>query len=462
MAGRRFADKAGPRNSQRLEKKIPSAPLNTEDKTITYPLATKREDHMKKIHGENESVNINFTTTRSFVEYFIKKNEIKLNGCLDVVSSKEIDLEQIPIEMNRLLEKEVGCAQKIVNTKVMLSEYHLQIKSLIEKENKERFKKIMTYKKDENHNLKKLINLIYPESYDDRVELDNIDKRMSAYYALQNFIGQVKLKELGKQHFYPMMVILSGTLQGAGKSKIIEHILSPIKTMVAQVSLSMITDERCTPMRKDFRVLHCDEMQGAGRMEIEAFKSVVTETESNYRPMYSNHTVKIKHNAVLIGTSNKFTFETMKDTTGNRRLFDIDVMTKVDIQELHKIDALAIWQDVNVEAQTYNNLNLIYENFIYKVQAEFKNEDPIEEFIGEMNMETGNRWVSYGKIDFAFLEYGKSVNRFDKLNRRDFHMKLKKVHGFRETIRDGRHGIWLTKEAEERILRIGMYSLSSS
>lgn len=365
-----------------------------------------------------------FKNTQTFVKYFIDKFNVTVDLDENILCHDAKEFKEPEIFMYRTLEDEVGAAQKIVNTRNMINEFNYEIKRMKDFNRSQQIEKIMKYKKDENKNLEKLVNLIYPEDFKDEFEDRDIKrkKRMAAYFIIRNFIAQNKLKESDTHHFYPVMPIFCGPGHGMGKSKIVDGLLKPLKSCRAKISLSMLTDERCTPMRGEYKIFQCDEMQGAGKSDVEVFKGVITEDYSSYKPHYTHKLVKVKNYCTAIGTSNKFSFETIKDTTGNRRVFDIDVMYKIDIPELEKIDFLAIWQDVDVKNETYDKLNSTYEEVIYPVQASNKCSSVIDEFVEIFEIDKGNKWVSYKALDHAWIEFCKQYNYNERTKMSELHM----------------------------------------
>lgn len=86
-------------------------------------------------------------------------------------------------------------------------------------------------------------------------------------------------------------------------------------------------------------VIEISEMDGMNRTEAGTIKSFLSTKEDKYRPAYGRATVTHKRQSILIGTSNEREF--LKDDTGNRRFWPIDVgkgvPTKSVFEELPKV-----------------------------------------------------------------------------------------------------------------------------
>lgn len=86
-------------------------------------------------------------------------------------------------------------------------------------------------------------------------------------------------------------------------------------------------------------VIEISEMDGMNRTDAGTIKSFLSTKEDKYRPAYGRATVTHKRQSILIGTSNEREF--LKDDTGNRRFWPIDVgkntPTKNVFEELPKV-----------------------------------------------------------------------------------------------------------------------------
>ena len=72
------------------------------------------------------------------------------------------------------------------------------------------------------------------------------------------------------------------------------------------------------------------ELKGMRKMEVESIKSFVSRQEDIYRPAYGRRVEHVQRGCVFIGTSNADDY--LKDITGNRRFWPIEVTGKTDLK----------------------------------------------------------------------------------------------------------------------------------
>ena len=70
-------------------------------------------------------------------------------------------------------------------------------------------------------------------------------------------------------------------------------------------------------------VIEISEMDGMNTTKADTLKSFLSAQQDKYRPAYGRETVTNKRQCIIIGTSNEREF--LKDDTGNRRFWPIDV-----------------------------------------------------------------------------------------------------------------------------------------
>lgn len=117
---------------------------------------------------------------------------------------------------------------------------------------------------------------------------------------------------------YDQVVIFSGQ-QGIGKS-----------TFVAKLGQKWFSDSLTNFSSKDAResirgvwLVELGELTALDKSENEAAKQFISQREDVYRPSYGKNTVNYPRRCVFFGTSNKTEF--LRDPTGNRRFWPIDV-----------------------------------------------------------------------------------------------------------------------------------------
>lgn len=125
------------------------------------------------------------------------------------------------------------------------------------------------------------------------------------------------------------MIVLVGP-QGCGKSQ-----------TVRRLGCGWFTDTLTTVQGKEayeqiqgFWIVEIAELAAMKRSEVEAIKNFVGKSEDTYRAAYGRHTETNKRQCVFIGTTNTHDF--LKDQTGNRRFFPVDVHPEKAIKSIWK------------------------------------------------------------------------------------------------------------------------------
>ena len=114
------------------------------------------------------------------------------------------------------------------------------------------------------------------------------------------------------------MLVLVGA-QGRGKSEIIKRL-----------GRSWFSDTITTIQGKDayeqiqgFWLIEIPELQAMKKADVETIKMFTSKSEDSYRAAYDRFTCTRKRQCVFFGTTNRFEF--LKDTTGNRRFWPVDI-----------------------------------------------------------------------------------------------------------------------------------------
>ncbi len=131
---------------------------------------------------------------------------------------------------------------------------------------------------------------------------------------------------------FDSIVVLVGK-QGCGKSQIIkklggEWFSDTLTTMQGKEAYEQI---------QGFWIIEIAELAAMKRAEIESIKHFVSKSEDAYRAAYGRRVSNYKRQCVFFGTTN--THEFLRDMTGNRRFWPIDVNPE--------IAPLSIWQDLD-------------------------------------------------------------------------------------------------------------------
>ena len=152
---------------------------------------------------------------------------------------------------------------------------------------------------------------------------------------------------------YDQVVIFSGP-QGVGKS-----------TFLRKLGRNWFSDSIASFQGKDAReslrgvwIIELGELTALDKSEAEAAKQFISQCEDWYRPSYGQNTQQYPRRCVFFGTSNKTEF--LRDSTGNRRFWPIDVcrqQPKYDLKVMDEADWLddatvdQIWAEAMVAYQ---------------------------------------------------------------------------------------------------------------
>lgn len=138
------------------------------------------------------------------------------------------------------------------------------------------------------------------------------------------------------------MPVLSGP-QGLGKSTIIKKLG---KEWYSD-SLTTVNGKEAYEQLQGVWILEMGEMMATKKADIEAVKHFLSKTEDIYRVAYGRRTSRFPRQSVFIGTTNDREF--LRDRTGNRRFWPIDVAvkpnTKSVFNDLTEYEVNQIWAE---------------------------------------------------------------------------------------------------------------------
>lgn len=120
---------------------------------------------------------------------------------------------------------------------------------------------------------------------------------------------------------YDTMLTLVGP-QGCGKSQIIKRLGGEWFSD----TLDSMRGKDAYEQIQGFWIIEVGELAAMKKMEVEATKMFITKTEDSYRAAYGHHVETHKRQCVFFGTTNTHDF--LKDVTGNRRFWPVDVDPK--------------------------------------------------------------------------------------------------------------------------------------
>jgi hypothetical protein len=205
--------------------------------------------------------------------------------------------------------------------------------------------------------------------------------------AMQSHFWQIKRK-LGGHYTneYPLMVIFTGG-QEFGKSWSLSKLHSRIGVLKGGgVQLKSFNNEFNQAMFNQFFVIPFEEMNAKVQYDAESLKTLVTEGEYLYREPHAKGYANIKNVATLYGTSNYNVAESIPDSTGARRWWEIRVTDRPfspskDTARFSQINFDLMWLAVDGGNPRNPRFELLDEMRI--AQKEMKARSPIEEFMDE-------------------------------------------------------------------------------
>lgn len=238
-------------------------------------------------------------------------------------------------------------------------------------------------------------------------------KRSFAKKVFECFIWQVKRKISGIPVEHHVMPVLYSKSHGTGKSVSVEALVAPLKEFVLHLQLDVFRD---TFFRKAFSehfVVIFDELQGAGRTDIESMKNVITANTLSARGMRTQDVDTIPQNCTFIGTTNRPLADLIFDNTGMRRFVELELDSMADLEVItgekwvdgerikakNPIDFKKVWQSVP-ELQLNPILGIKEE--LEKHQETLRTQSTLEQWVDEFELEVGD---SPNDIQVLFNHY---------------------------------------------------------
>lgn len=173
------------------------------------------------------------------------------------------------------------------------------------------------------------------------------DRDEEVLCAMLHWLWLVKRSLAGLSRAYDIMPIVFGTTQGSGKSTAVSRLISPLLEVSEPINAEVLTDNRRATELEKFAIGAWDEMEGAGKADIEALKNTITCETKTYRPMQTTDVALVSRMMCFIGTSNKPVEAMVRDTTGARRFFQIDAQPVIDHGAINLIDYDALWTAIS-------------------------------------------------------------------------------------------------------------------
>lgn len=178
---------------------------------------------------------------------------------------------------------------------------------------------------------------------------------------------------------YHIMPVLRGP-QGSGKSEALKKLFAPMKNYYYLASLADISDERRSHLLIDKFVAVFDELSGAKFADLNKLKSTITAPTVTFRRLYTASAETHTQRTSFIGTSNRALNEQIRDTTGQRRFYEIITPEKCDWDTLNRIDYTILWQGISIDKP------YLLQEAIKERQADLVHPDQIESYIEEREL----------------------------------------------------------------------------
>lgn len=195
---------------------------------------------------------------------------------------------------------------------------------------------------------------------------------------LQHWMWSVKRKALGRSVIYHIMPIIFSIKQRNGKSKSLELLCSPLADYCMEDTVQSMSDSRNYFAYQNNLIAFVNEMQGTKRADMEAVKSIITQSTLDVRKLGTNLRVKISQNCSFFGTTNRHLSEILIDSE-MRRFFQFNAAETIDRDKINSINYFDMWRSID-ENLEYGYLSDVQED-LAKVQREYAQEDYHVEFM---------------------------------------------------------------------------------
>ena len=179
---------------------------------------------------------------------------------------------------------------------------------------------------------------------------------------LKTVIWQVKRALNGLENYDHVMAILYGP-QGGGKSGFWrDKFFADINDLMTDCNFDELTGKNDFDLWQ-FPIIFLDEMEKAGKADMDAIKNAITKHTNSNRKLYTGNRATVKCRHTCVGTMNGRLSERLNDPTGLRRFAGIcfrksparnegDPDAKVaDWKIINEMDYLTLWKSVDHTAE---------------------------------------------------------------------------------------------------------------
>lgn len=200
------------------------------------------------------------------------------------------------------------------------------------------------------------------------------------------------------------MIVLSGK-QGIGKSTFWKK----LGLNWYSDSLSTFEGKEASELLQGYWIIEIGELVGLNRAEVNTIKGFLSKQEDVYRAPYGRRTVPHPRSCIIVGTTNDVEF--LKDKTGNRRFWPVDLGKQPPVKDIWK-DLPGEVEQIWAEAVEYYrkaeplHMGSTLEQLANEAQEEHRESDPREGMI----------------LNFLDTLVPEDWNKRDEENRRTFYM----------------------------------------
>ncbi len=165
-------------------------------------------------------------------------------------------------------------------------------------------------------------------------------------HALKHWVWMVKRTITGQPRLLEFMPVFVGK-QGGGKSTAVARLVKPLAELACPIQASVLADPKEAFLLGQALVGIWDEMEGAGKQEVEALKNTITCEVKTTRVFHTQGHAGVMRTMCFIGTSNKPVGDVIRDPTGLRRFVQFDCSMPVDQEAINAIDYHKLWACVS-------------------------------------------------------------------------------------------------------------------
>lgn len=271
----------------------------------------------KKIQHESENIIddiVSFLKPYSFRKNLISRNIEWNNKALD-----DTDINSIFLDCKQIYDK----VTKDLVCSVLFSnrvEQYNPIKEFFDSYNPDDVDKNLP-------NINKLINSI-------KTDTDGHDKWITKW------LVSICASAFGE--YSPLMLVLSGSKQGTGKTHWFRYLLpKELRNLFAESKMDNGKDDEILMTKK--LIILDDEFGGKSKREEKKLKEITAKEFINVREPYGRVSVDLRRLAVFCGTSNDN--QILNDPTGNRRILPINIID-INKSEYNGCDKVGLWHEV--------------------------------------------------------------------------------------------------------------------